>query len=505
MQLDDTNTPVLVGAAQLIQRDVDLGESLGPLEMLDRIARDAAADAGIPDSALEKLDTIAVIDAVAWRTTNAPRLVADALGAKPAREVTSGIGGEVPVALLNDLAQRILERRSEMALLVGANNVRTMMRARKEGVALDWMTPSVQSGEPEVFRETRPGASETEKSYGLASPTQIYPIFENALRARRGLDLEAHRARMGELFHPFTKVAARNPYAWFPVERSAEELVTPTAANRMIGFPYTKYLNAVMETDQAAGVLLMSVAAARKLGVPEASWVYWRGGADAIEEAWFPSMRPSHAQCPAMQASQRVALERSGIALDEIDRFDIYSCFPSAVGMACEMLGLEPSDPRGLTVTGGLPYAGGPGNNYSTHGIATMVHELRAGRGRSGLVTGNGWYLTKHSAAVLSATAPKGSLEAAGAAPLPREIPGAPVEIVDHASGTGTVETYTVLYGRDNVPERGVVIGRLASGARFIANTPDDRASLEALAAEEAIGRKGRVSGEDGAHTFDPS
>lgn len=505
LKTDLAHTPVLVGGAQLIHRGGELAESPSPLEMLTRVAHDAAQDAGLGSAALEALDTVAVVDAVAWRTTNAPRLLAETLGAKPARELCSGVGGEVPVSMLNDLAERIATGRSRMALLAGCNNVHSMMLARKAGVKLDWMNPTIQPGEPEVFRETLPGASEAEVEVGLASPTQIYPIFENALRARRGLDLEAHRARMGALFHPFTKVAAANPYAWFPVERSAAELATPTSKNRMIGFPYPKYLNAVMTTDQAAAVLLMSAADARSRGIPEEHWVYWRGGADAIEEAWFPSQRPDHGQCPAMQAAQRAALERAGFLLEEIDRFDFYSCFPSAVAMACEMSGLEIDDPRGLTVTGGLPYAGGPGNNYSTHAIATMLEELRAGRGRNGMVTGNGWYLTKHSAALLSTNPPEGELASAGSAELPTELPSTPVEIEREANGSGTVETYTVLYGRDNVPGRGIVIGRLEGGGRFLANTPDDRELLEAFVAVEAVGRSGRVEHREGRNVFDPA
>ena len=50
----------------------------------------------------------------------------------------------------------------------------------------------------------------------------------------------------------------------------------------------------------------------------------------------------------------------------------------------------------------GLPYHGGPGNNYSTHAIACMVERLRARPGASGVVTGVGWYLTKHSVGVYS-------------------------------------------------------------------------------------------------------
>ena len=497
--------PVIVGVAQLVQRDVDLAEALDPLTMLVRMAREAADECGAGARALAALDTIAVVPVAGWRTENPPRALGDALSARPSREIVCGVGGEFPIAMFNELASSIATGRSQVALMAGCNNMKTLRRSAKQGVKVDWTTEVSRPGSPEVFGKTLPGASERERHYGLAMPSEIYPIFENALRVQRKLGLEEHRARMGKLFHPFTKVAAANPYAWFPVERLAEELTTVAPENRMVGFPYTKYLNAVLDTDQAAAVLLMSEAQARNLGVAEEHWVYWRGGADAVEEAWWPSERPDHAACPAMKASQLRALERSAIPLDEIDRFDLYSCFPAAVGMACEMLDLAFDDARGLTVTGGLPYFGGPANNYTTHGLAQMATELREGRGANGLVTGNGWYLTKHSAAVLSTIPPEGDLEAAGTAPPLHDLPTAPVEVADEVNGRATVETYTVLYGRDSQPQRGIVVGRLEDGRRFLANTSDDRDLLEAFAAEEAIGRAGAVRHDGERNIFDPS
>jgi acetyl-CoA C-acetyltransferase len=504
MKTPEENRPVLVGVAQLALRDTDPATAPGPLEMLTRMAREAADDAGAGKAALTGLDAIGVVDVAAWGAKNAPRMLAEAVGARPARETLSGLGGETPVALLNDLASNIAAGRSRIALLAGSNNLRTLRKAHKAGIALDWKTEAATPGEPDAFRETRKGASPLERHYGLQQPTEIYPIFENALRARRKLSLEEHRARMGALFHPFTKVAAANPYAWFPVERSAEVLATATPQNRMVGFPYTKYLNAVLDTDQAAAVLLVSAGAARELGIPEERWVYWRGGADAIEQAWWASERPDHGECPALKASQGTALARAGLSIDDMDRFDLYSCFPAAVGMACEMLDLAIDDPRGLTVTGGLPYFGGPANNYTTHSLAQMAIELREGRGTNGLVTGNGWYLTKHSATVLSTTPSESDLEPAGAAPLPQDMRTDPVPVAEEASGRGTVETYTVLYGRDGAPERGIVIGRLDDGTRFLANTPEDRDLLEAFAAEEAIGRRGQVRRDEDRNLFDP-
>ncbi len=496
--------PVIVGVAQMIERDVDPRDAMSPLAMLGRMANAAAEENGAGSRALSALDAIAVVDVAGWNVENAPRLLAEALGARPRREVVSGVGGEVAIAMLADLATEIAAGRSRIALLAGCNNLRTLRRAHKQGVSLDWSAPEASSGRPEQFRETLPGSSEVEKHYGMRQPTDVYPMFENALRARLGLSLDEHRARLGALFHPFTKVAAENPYAWFPVERSADELTTVSDRNRMVGFPYPKYLNAVLETDQAAAVLLMSVAAARELGVPEDEWVYWRGGADAIEAAWWASERPDHAVCPAMQASLSGALERAGIELSGIDRFDLYSCFPSAVGMACKTLGLEIDDPRGLTVTGGLPYFGGPANNYTTHSLAQMSTELRQGRGRTGLVTGNGWYLTKHSAAVLSIEPPCGPLAPAGAAALPAALRSEPVAVLHEAEGPATLETYTVVHGREG-PRRGIAIGRLEDGRRFLANMPKDRDLLEAFTAREGVGREGRVAFDGERNLFDPS
>merc|ERR1719401_1702564 len=79
----------------------------------------------------------------------------------------------------------------------------------------------------------------------------------------------------------------------------------------------------------------------------------------------------------------------------EVKFMDIYSCFPVAVAVACQELGIQTDRP--LTLTGGLPYHGGPGNNYATHAIVAAVERLRASDNARALVTANGGYLTKHA------------------------------------------------------------------------------------------------------------
>jgi len=494
-------TPVLIGAAQLIQHAKDPARALGPLEMMERIARDAAADSGAGEGLLQSLDTVGIVDVAAWSPKNAARLVAQRLGARPSTEIVTRVGGEMALRLVNEVAERILVGTTRLAFVAGANSLDSLRRKLRSGGKPTWDLDG--DGEPIRLGEQRLGSSETETLYGLARPTDCYPVIENALRARRGLSPAEHQRRLGALMQPFTRVAAGNPYAWFPVERTVEELITPGPDNRMISYPYPKYLNAVIVTDQAAGVLLCDAETAHRLGVPEERWLYWWGGADTSERAWHLSQRPELDTSAALHECARRTFANTGTSIDEIDHLDFYSCFPVAVEVACEAYGVAEDDPRGLTVTGGLPYAGGPANNYSLHSLAAMVPRLRARRGDKGLVTGNGWYLTKHSSSLWCGQPRSDRTPTHRSAEGP-EVGPEPLPLVASAEGPARIASYTVTFDREGAPVCGVVVGTLEAGGRFLANTPVDRALLEELLSREGVGRRGRVCGVDGKNVFQP-
>jgi acetyl-CoA C-acetyltransferase len=500
--MNDDLTPVLVGAGQMTQRDVEPAEALAPVDLMAEAARRSADDAGITKQLLARLDIVAVVNVIGWNYANAPGLLAERLGAHPAAELYTTVGGNTPQFLVNDIARRIAAGRARLALIAGAEAVRTLQRARAAKVRLQWASGG--QGQPQVVGEDRPGTNDHEMAHGLVLPTAIYPLFENALRAHNGLDLDAHRRQLGELCSRMSAVAADNPYAWFRTARSAEEIASVTTENRMIGFPYPKYMNAIINVDQSAAVLMTSVAGARELGVAPQRCVYLHGAADA-HDLWHISERVDFHSSPAIRAATAAALRTAGKGVEGIDFFDLYSCFPCAVQIARDMLGVAADDPRSLTVTGGLPYHGGPGNNYSTHAIATMMEKLRAQPGTFGLVTALGWYLTKHSVGVYSAQPPATAV-AADAPALQEDLDAAAHPLLQRqASGPATIETYTVLHDRDGVPMRGVVVGRLPDGARFFANTPADRAVLERLMTAEAVGHEGTVSSDGDTNCFDPA
>jgi len=500
--MSDDRTPVLIGAGQFTPRDVDLAAAKEPVDMMAAAARQAAVDAGADARLLSHLDSVQVVNMICWQYRNPPRLLAERIGAHPAEALYSTVGGNTPQWLVNTTAARIAAGKVGLALIAGAEAFNTPRRARKAGVELNWTRDNAPP--PATVGDPRMGSSDHEMAHSLQMPTQIYPLFENALRARRGLSIEAHRQRLGELYGRFSAVAAENPYAWFRTARTPAEIATLTAENRMIGFPYPKYMNAIMDVDQAAAILMTSVAGARRLGIDPSRWVYLRGAAHA-HDLWFLSERMNYYMSPAIKLCGQTAMAMAGISIKQVDYFDLYSCFPCAVQIAADMLGIPANDPRPLTVTGGLAFAGGPGNNYTTHAIATVLEKVRARPGTIGLITGLGWYVTKHAVGIYSTTpnerpwareAPRIHQEELDRMPHP--------ELVPHASGRGLIEAYSVLHDRDGQPTVGVVIGRFEDGRRFLANTPDDRTLLENLMTHEGVGRRGVVSPVNGINRFAP-
>lgn len=495
--MSDETTPVLIGTGQITQKDVDPREARGPIEMMRDAARLAADDAGIGAAGLARIDRLAVVRFMSGNYADPVALLAEAIGAHPADRQHTAVGGNSPQMLVNETAEKIARGEAKLALLTGVEVLSTITRAQKLGIDIPF-------GAITLTEEDRNGSLPVELAHGLFPPVNVYPMFENALRAKRGRSLKAHLKKIGDLFAPFTKVAAANPNAWFPIERTAEELVTPSAKNRFVGYPYTKLVNAIIEVDQSAAVIMASVAEAKRLGVPRENWVYLHGCADA-KDHWYVMERVNYHSSPAIRTMGREAFAMAGKTVADMRYFDIYSCFPSAVQIAKQELALPEVDDIPLTVTGGLPYFGGPGNNYVMHSIAEMARRLRADPGTYGLVTANGWYVTKHAAGIYSTEAPEGPFARKDPKLYQAEIDAEAKPVLAlEPTGTGRVETYTVVHGRDGEPYMGIVIGRLEDGSRFVANTPTDADVFDLLLDGEAIGRKGKVTTSGGQNTFDP-
>jgi acetyl-CoA C-acetyltransferase len=510
----DPRTPVVVGVGQVtVHPDpgTDPAERPEPVELMARALRAAAEDAdgvatGAPApggaSLIARADSIRVVLPLSWRAVNPPLLVAERLGfdrdSLPPELVLTAIGGNAPQALMHDACRAISRGDLDVALVTGAEAMYTRAWARQNPAAsaLNWASQPVE-GTPAPLRSgiERPGATDLEMSRGVILPIHAYPLFENALRGAHGWTLEEHAARIGSLWSRFSVVAAANPYAWIRQARTPAEITTTGPDNRMISFPYPKLCTANMQVDQGAGYIVCSVEAARKAGVPQDRWVFPLSGADAHDH-WFISQRPELHRSPAIRLAGQAALELAGVGADDLGPVDLYSCFPCVVQMAAHELGLPIDDPaRPLTLTGGLTFGGGPGNNYGSHGIAQVVPALRAEPGTVGLATGLGWYATKHAVGVYASRPPAhDGRDGFAWRDLQSEVDALPQCTVDSgATGPVRVETYTVAFDREGNPERGILACRTARDHRAWGNVTDAD-TLASLCAEEGIGRRGTLA-----------
>jgi acetyl-CoA C-acetyltransferase len=493
----DPRTPVIVGVGQASERlDAPGYQRLSPVGLAAAAAAEALADTGAdPAAVAAAIDTVAGVRqfensvpgarAPLGRSDNYPRSVAGRIGASPERAVLEVTGGQAPQHLVNEFAAVIAAGDSEVTLIFGSEAISTIAHYAKADDRPDFTEHPGGSLEDRGYA-LNGQLSLQQSAHGLTGGPAQYALIDNARRARLKQTREEYAAAMGALFAPFTRVAAANPHASAPVQRSAAELVTPTEANRPIADPYTRYIVAREKVNQGAAVLLMSVAAADRLGVPAGRRVFLHGHADLRDRSFMD--RTDLSAGPASVLAARHALQVAGIGPDDLATIDLYSCFPAPVFNICEGLGLSPEDPRGLTVTGGLPFFGGPGNDYSMHAIAETVQLARRSPGSYGFVGANGGVMHKFSAGVYCTT-PAGWTPDRSA-DLQAEIDAwaAPAQ-ARHADGPATIETYTVTHGRSGA-RTGIVIGRLdADGRRFLARGDDrDPGLLDLLTSAEPIG-----------------
>ena len=510
--MDESRMPILVGCGQVTQREPDPKAAMSPMDLTTAAVRKAAEDSGAGQALLGALDTIVLLRAfsdTSWRFVcpfgkyvNPPKSLANRLGADNAKRlVYTHPGGNMPQWSINRMFEMITRGELEAAVVCGGEALSTQKAAQRAGIELDW-SEDPGGSHVEWGVETR-GWSDMEDRHKMAGAIFAYPMIENAIRGSRGRTIAEHNLEMGKLFSGFAAVAALNPLADRRDGYTPEQIGEVSASNPYIGFPYTKLMNSNAFIDQSAAVILTSVAKARSLGIPEDRWVHLHGCADAYDH-WYLSDRINMHSSPAMRTVAREVFEMADCTLDDIDALDLYSCFPSAVQIACDEMGIPLDDPRGLTVTGGLPYFGGPGNNYVTHSIAEMMNTVRAKPGSKGFVSGNGNYITKQSGGIYS-TEPADK----PFAPRDPKIYQAEIDaakgpaVTEEANGAGTIETYTVMHDRKG-PSFGILFGRLADGSRFIANPPEDVGLLAQMSAEDYLGATGKVKSADGVNVFTP-
>lgn len=508
-----THTPVIVGVAQRCDTTSMPGEGLSPLQALAEVSRKAAVDTGTPDptALLREIDDVTVIrmfsDTMARFKSpfgvmvDPPWSLSRQLGANPRSRAYAPVGGDSPQTQLTQACRRIATGEAEVVLLAGVEALRTEQAAQRAGLQLDWNEagPSTPQSTQGSLRYYTP----QEELHGMRAPSVMYGLIAQAMRRARGLTPVQYQQQCAELFERFATVARDNPFATRRAGYNAQAIGTVSPDNPMIGTPYTKLMTSSAFVDQAAAMLVCSEQRAKALGIPRAHWIYLHGAASAHNQR-FVSERADINDTTALRLTASQALTHADQTVADMDLFDLYSCFPCAVQAACDALGLSESDPRPLTVTGGLSFFGGPGNNYSTHAIAEIVQRLRKKRGASGLVLANGGPLTNVSVGVYSTRRSNGAWLFALGEGIQARIDAMPKAVLDAAPlGRAQVETMTVLWGKQG-PQHASLFGRLPNGKRFTAILAANKEQLRAISLIDPIGLEGTVTRPGDVNLFHP-
>ncbi len=461
--MKNKNNPVIIGAAQFTQRR----NTPKPLDSLSLMVK--TGQKAIEDTHSEKItdfiDAIYMVNISSWSYKDAPGELGKRLNINPNEKAYLPDGGQSPQMLVNRAAEVIATGKHRCVLITGGEAAYSIRKTFK-GIPPDYW-PKMEK--PEYIEEAKWPITDSIGKYQLYFPTTAYAIFETSLRASSGRNVEEHNLYMGRLFEHFSKIASKNPYSWAQKSYTAEEIITPSPDNRVIVHPYTKRMCANNFVDQAGTIIMTSEEVAESLNIDRKHWIHVMGGA-TFKNIGELYRRPRLDDSPAIREGTRLSLEQAGLKLSDIDKFDLYSCFPSIVQIFMGELGIEDDDPRDLTLTGGLPFFGTPLSNYSLHAIINTVESIRADSSLKVMVIANGGYNSKQSVGIYGTKPPKIQWGVRDDSKIQERILEKTLtEPVKKANGKLIVDGYTVTYERTGAPKKGVLIGTLENGRRCIA------------------------------------
>ena len=480
----DRSCPIIIGVAQYTQPK-DISQPLDPLNLMVKTCQKAFADTR-NEEIKNIIDTLYMVNINSWSYKDAPSELSNILGINPAQKVYLHDGGDSPQMLVNRGAKAIASGKSKFILMTGGEAAYSVYRERKKKIRLNWprkKTPKYME------KNSQPYTSGFENKYGMIYPSCTYAMFETAVRAASGRSLEQQREYMGKLFEHYSKKASKNPYAWSQKFYTADEITIPSSKNRNIMYPYTKRMCSNIFVDQSASLIMTNEKLAEELAINPKRWIYPMGGAD-LKNILSIISRPKLYDSPAAREGSRIALNQAGLTLEDIDIFDIYSCFPSMVQIIMNEIGLSADDPRDLTITGGLPYFGGPLNNYCMHAIIDSVNLIRKNPSKKIMVVANGGYNTKQSFGIYGTQPPVIPWDERNDAEIQQSIFSKSLpDPIEEADNQITIEAYTIYYDRKGLPKRVIVCGHLENGRRTLALIEGKTELLEKLEKQELVGK----------------
>lgn len=453
--------PVLVGVGVATQREEDPTQAREPADLILDAVQAAGRDCGHPD-ALGQTQWIAIPKG-RWSYKNPAGRIARAIGAHDAETVLAEVG-VMQQSLIGLGCRRIAEGDLHTVLVAGGDAGYWLQRQARLG-----LQPAESTDDDEPLQTLKPHQElrhPVELQAGLMMPVGLYAIVDSAFRHRKGVTLDAHVHAIAKLYARFTEIAAANPHAWDRQQRSSHAFA-PSCGNPVHAFPYTKAHCSNWSVDQASALLLMSSSRAKALDIPRDRWIFPLASTESNHMVPVAA-RVDLGACPGAAIAGQEALDRAQLNAAQLDFIDLYSCFPVAVQLYADALKL-PSQ-RDLTVTGGMPFAGGPYNNYVLQATARMATLLRAHKG-TGLVSTVSGVMTKQAFGLWSSDEPSDGFHWADVSDRVKRVMGIR-NVLSEQVGEACIAGYTVLGSRHAEPTA-IVVAELPNGCRTVAASTD--------------------------------
>ena len=383
------NRPVVVGVAA-IQQKGNFEELDEALILMDKAAKSAIKDAG-NESIKNYIDEIRIPKGF-WKYRDPGKWIAKNNNFKenPTTYVTKI--GVLQQNLINEACLRIERGDIRASIILGGEARYKRLRSKIEKKNFQ---EKILDENPDFYIKAKENLYGDEELKALGSmAVGYYAVIETALRRANDESLQEHQEKIGKMYQNFSEQALKNKNSWADRCFSAEDIISVSEKNKMMAYPYNKYHCTSWNVNQSAALIICSEEIADELEIDFSNRVYPVASTEnnhmiAVQQ------RPKLYESIGMDYAANKILEFVNKLNITIDKYDLYSCFPAAVKMFQNSLKIE--DGKQISITGSMPFAGGPLNSYVLHSSVQMIKEIRAGKTNYGLVTGVSGMMTKQS------------------------------------------------------------------------------------------------------------
>ena len=309
-----------------------------------------------------------------------------------------------------------------------------------------------------------------------------YATMETAIRKNDGEGIEEHQNNIALMYEEFSKIASENKDGWLNHPYAKEDILETSKKNKMLAYPYNKLHCTSWNVNQSAAIIICSEELANELEIDNKKRVYPISSSEnnhmiAIQQR--PKLYESLGMTYAANSINKM-IERLDIKLDA---YDLYSCFPAAIKMFTKSLELDSEIPK--TVTGSMPYAGGPLNSFVIHSTVKMIQKIRSLEVEYGLITGVSGMMTKQSFCVWGKEYREHFIfdDVTERAKLNES----PIELSNISEGKGEIIGYTIIEGNENAAKAVLYLDDEKKHRKVVSSM--DKNFINLLTEEEWVGK----------------